>query len=184
MPTDHAEVSLTNVQRARLAMLGEEGRASTWRRPSCTRTASARPPRASARRSTASTCRSPTPRTARSSASRSPQPGDPVSAGRAADRGRDDARPVRKTAWHLDRQHHMEVSEWWRCATTAPTGWCCEAADRAIQVHGGIGYSRHMPFEHIYRHHRRYRITEGSEEIQIRRVAQYLFNFSGKRHSG
>jgi drug/metabolite transporter (DMT)-like permease len=25
-----------------------------------------------------------------------------------------------------------------------------------------------MPFEHIYRHHRRYRITEGSEEIQMR----------------
>src|SRR5204862_7940789 len=42
---------------------------------------------------------------------------------------------------------------------------CCEAADRAMQVHGGIGYSRHKPFEHIYRHHRRYRITEGAEEI-------------------
>ena len=37
--------------------------------------------------------------------------------------------------------------------------------DRAMQVHGGLGYSRHMPFEHIYRHHRRYRITEGAEEI-------------------
>src|SRR4030095_13496929 len=55
---------------------------------------------------------------------------------------------------------------------------CCEAADRAMQVHGGIGYSRALPFEHIYRHHRRYRITEGTEEVQIRRVAQYLFNFS------
>ena len=54
---------------------------------------------------------------------------------------------------------------------------CCEAADRAMQVHGGLGYSRHKPFEHIYRHHRRYRITEGSEEIQMRRVAGYLFGF-------
>ena len=53
----------------------------------------------------------------------------------------------------------------------------CEAADQAIQTHGGIGYSRHMPFEHIYRHHRRYRITEGSEEIQIRKVAAHLFGF-------
>jgi hypothetical protein len=34
-----------------------------------------------------------------------------------------------------------------------------------------------MPFEHIYRHHRRYRITEGSEEMQMRRVAQRLFGF-------
>jgi hypothetical protein len=49
----------------------------------------------------------------------------------------------------------------------------CEAADRAMQVHGGMGYSRHKPFEHIYRHHRRYRITEGSEEIQMRRVPLY-----------
>jgi alkylation response protein AidB-like acyl-CoA dehydrogenase len=53
----------------------------------------------------------------------------------------------------------------------------CEAADRAMQVHGGVGYTRHKPFEHIYRHHRRYRITEGSEEIQIRNVAAHLFGF-------
>ena len=54
---------------------------------------------------------------------------------------------------------------------------CCDAADRAMQVHGGLGYSRHQPFEHIYRHHRRYRITEGAEEIQMRRVAGYMFGF-------
>ncbi len=53
----------------------------------------------------------------------------------------------------------------------------CEAADRAMQTCGGVGYSRHMPFEHIYRHHRRYRITEGAEEIQMRKVAQELFGF-------
>lgn len=53
----------------------------------------------------------------------------------------------------------------------------CNAADLAMQVHGGIGYSRHLPFEHIYRHHRRYRITEGAEEIQLRRIAGRLFGF-------
>ncbi len=53
----------------------------------------------------------------------------------------------------------------------------CNAADTAMQVHGGIGYSRHKPFEHIYRHHRRYRITEGAEEIQLRRIAGKLFGF-------
>jgi acyl-CoA dehydrogenase len=37
-----------------------------------------------------------------------------------------------------------------------------------------------MPFEHIYRHHRRYRITEGSEEIQMRKVGQQLFGFGRK----
>ncbi len=77
---------------------------------------------------------------------------------------------VRKTAWHLDREHHMNVSEWVAMSNYRANRLVRDAADRAIQVHGGIGYSRHTPFEHIYRHHRRYRITEGSEEIQIRRV--------------
>src|SRR5262245_64168621 len=71
---------------------------------------------------------------------------------------------VRKTAWHLDREHHMNVSEWVAMSNYRANRLVCDAADRAIQVHGGIGYSRHMPFEHIYRHHRRYRITERSEE--------------------
>ena len=61
------------------------------------------------------------------------------------------------------------------------TRLCCEAADRAMQVHGGLGYSRHKPFEHIYRHHRRYRITEGTEEIQMRRVAGYMFGYMHQR---
>jgi acyl-CoA dehydrogenase len=86
---------------------------------------------------------------------------------------------VRKTAWHLDRQHHMQVSEWVAMSNYRANRLVCDAADRAMQVHGGMGYSRHKPFEHIYRHHRRYRITEGSEEIQIRRVAGALFGFWG-----
>jgi len=83
-------------------------------------------------------------------------------------------------AWHLDLNHHMEVSDKVSMANYRANRLVCEAADRAMQVHGGVGYSRHEPFEHIYRHHRRYRITEGAEEIQIRRVAQRLFGF-GRR---
>jgi alkylation response protein AidB-like acyl-CoA dehydrogenase len=89
-------------------------------------------------------------------------------------------------AWHLDRPdpsaphargNHMEVSDKVSMANYRANRLVCEAADRAMQVHGGLGYSRHEPFEHIYRHHRRYRITEGAEEIQIRRVAQRMFKF-------
>ena len=53
-----------------------------------------------------------------------------------------------------------------------------------MQVHGGLGYTRAKPFKHIFRHHRRYRITEGSEEIQIRRVAQYLVGFGKAKGRG
>lgn len=80
----------------------------------------------------------------------------------------------------LDRNHHMEVSDKVAMANYRANRLVCEAADRAMQVFGGMGYSRHEPFEHIYRHHRRYRITEGAEEIQIRRVAQRLFKFGKK----
>jgi acyl-CoA dehydrogenase len=86
---------------------------------------------------------------------------------------------VYKTAWMLDRGHHMEVSHLVSMANYRANRLVCQAADQAIQVHGGLGYTRHKPFEHIYRHHRRYRITEGSEEIQIRRVAGTLFGFMG-----
>jgi acyl-CoA dehydrogenase len=88
---------------------------------------------------------------------------------------------VRKTAWELDRHNHMEVSDAVSMCNYRGNRLACNAADTAIQVHGGMGYSRHKPFEHIYRHHRRYRITEGSEEIQIRKVAGYLFGFQGPK---
>jgi acyl-CoA dehydrogenase len=83
-------------------------------------------------------------------------------------------------ATQLDANHHMEVSDKVSMANYRANRLVCEAADRAMQVFGGVGYSRHEPFEHIYRHHRRYRITEGAEEIQIRRVAQRLFGFGRK----
>ncbi|CAI7595064.1 hypothetical protein N7533_011803 [Penicillium manginii] len=100
---------------------------------------------------------------------------------------------ILKTSWEMDRV----VAD---CRSTGQRPWveierqlsdrvamcnfwanrlCCQAADRAIQIHGGDGYSRHYPFEHIYRHFRRYRITEGAEEIQMRKIAAYLFGFAG-----
>jgi acyl-CoA dehydrogenase len=82
---------------------------------------------------------------------------------------------VRRTAIELDRRHHMEVSHLVAMANYRANRLACDAADRAMQTCGGMGYTRHMPFEHLYRHHRRYRITEGSEEIQLRRVAYELF---------
>ena len=84
---------------------------------------------------------------------------------------------VRSTAVELDREHHLAVSDHVAMANYRANRLACDAADRAMQVCGGLGYTRHLPFEHIYRHHRRYRITEGSEEMQMRRVAQRLFGF-------
>jgi acyl-CoA dehydrogenase len=92
---------------------------------------------------------------------------------------------IRKTAWEMDQMDHRTVERTISDKVSMCNYWAnrlvCEAADRAMQVHGGIGYSRHKPFEHIYRHHRRYRITEGAEEIQMRKVAAFLFGYMGPR---
>jgi len=88
---------------------------------------------------------------------------------------------IHKTAWLMDSYGPFSVSDKVSMCNYWANRLCCEAADRAMQVHGGLGYSRHKPFEHIYRHHRRYRITEGTEEIQMRRVAGYMFGYMRQR---
>jgi acyl-CoA dehydrogenase len=94
---------------------------------------------------------------------------------------------IYKTAWQMDQMSKPEVarklSDKVAMCNYRANRLVCEAADRAMQVHGGLGYSRHKPFEHIYRHHRRYRITEGAEEIQIRRIAQVMFGFGRRAQS-
>ncbi len=92
---------------------------------------------------------------------------------------------VRKTAWHLDREHHMNVQRVGGDVELdgAANRLVCDAADRAMQVHGGIGYSGrpHAVRAHLsppppLPHHPR-----APEEIQIRRVAGALFGFLGAR---
>ena len=98
---------------------------------------------------------------------------------------------VRSTAWTMDRvaaatatgsgaPDFRSVTHLVAMCNYRANRLACDAADQAMQTCGGMGYTRHMPFEHIYRHHRRYRITEGAEEIQMRKVAQQLFGF-GRR---
>jgi acyl-CoA dehydrogenase len=92
-----------------------------------------------------------------------------------------------KTAWQMDEGGgastiaKVSVSDKVSMVNYRSNRLACDAADRAIQVHGGLGYTRHQPFEYIYRHHRRYRITEGSDELQLRRIAGRLFGFSGPK---
>ncbi len=84
---------------------------------------------------------------------------------------------IQQTAWKMDKYGAFSVSDKVSMCNYSANRLCCDAADQAMQTHGGMGYSRHKPFEHIYRHHRRYRITEGADEIQMRRIAGYMFGF-------
>ena len=58
---------------------------------------------------------------------------------------------IRKTASDMDSMPHVEVEHKLGDKVSMCNYWanrlCTEAADRAIQVHGGWGYSRHCQFE-------------------------------------
>jgi acyl-CoA dehydrogenase len=47
-------------------------------------------------------------------------------------------------------------------------------ADRVLQIHGGMGYTKELPVERLYREVRLYRIYEGTDEIQKRSIARNL----------
>ena len=44
--------------------------------------------------------------------------------------------------------------------------------DRAIQVHGALGYSTDTPLAHMYQHARWARFADGADEIHQMRIAQ------------
>jgi len=46
-------------------------------------------------------------------------------------------------------------------------------ADRAVQLHGGMGFSKELPIEYIYRNSRFLRVLEGASEIHRIQIAKH-----------
>lgn len=65
-----------------------------------------------------------------------------------------------------------------RIAPSAAKLYCTEmvgrVADRAVQIHGGMGYMREVPVERFYRDCRLYRLYEGTSEIQKLIIAKQM----------
>jgi alkylation response protein AidB-like acyl-CoA dehydrogenase len=79
---------------------------------------------------------------------------------------------VRRAAWLKDqgRPFAREAAQAKLFASEAAEKACFEA----IQIHGGMGYSREFPVERYYRDNRLTEIGEGTSEIQRLVIARSL----------
>ena len=77
-------------------------------------------------------------------------------------------------AWKADQgmNFHVEASQ----VKLYADDMYLRVVDRAIQIHGGIGLSRELPLELMYRDARSRTITEGSSEMQRMIIARDLLS--------
>jgi alkylation response protein AidB-like acyl-CoA dehydrogenase len=61
------------------------------------------------------------------------------------------------------------------------TDMASQVIDEAIQIHGGMGFSRELPLERMYRDARVTRIFEGTNEIQHHVIAREILKSVGHR---
>jgi acyl-CoA dehydrogenase len=55
-----------------------------------------------------------------------------------------------------------------------------KAADDCLQIHGGIGLTRELPVERLWRDQRSHMITEGTPEIMRMALARQVFEVYAK----
>lgn len=68
-----------------------------------------------------------------------------------------------RAAWEIDQGR--DARDWISMVKIDAAETLGRVADRAVQVFGGMGYSRDMPIEGLYRDARIYRIFDGTSEI-------------------
>ncbi|MCZ6878994.1 MAG: acyl-CoA dehydrogenase family protein [Acidobacteria bacterium] len=79
---------------------------------------------------------------------------------------------VYECAWRHDRNENVRDTSYMVKITC--TEMASQVVDRAIQVFGGMGLTKELPLEWMYRQLRSIRITEGATEVLRWRLAQNL----------
>ena len=79
---------------------------------------------------------------------------------------------VLHAAWKADQGRDVRHEASMAKLAGAQMVW--RVADRIMQIHGGMGYTKELPVERVLRDVRVYRIYEGTDEIQRRTIARNL----------
>jgi acyl-CoA dehydrogenase len=84
---------------------------------------------------------------------------------------------VYRTAWRHDRGEDVRHDSY-MCKYYADE-MAFQAADRCMQIHGGMGLSTELPIEKMWRQQRSYRITEGATEVMKAALARHVIRQYG-----
>ena len=79
---------------------------------------------------------------------------------------------VRYAAWKLDQGEDARTESHIAKMYSVEMGF--KAADRCMQIHGGIGLTTDLPVERFWRNQRPYLITEGAAEVMRMTVARHV----------
>ena len=79
---------------------------------------------------------------------------------------------VYQTAWRFDNKEDVRNDA--MMVKILGDRMAYEAADRAIQIHGGMGLTPELPLEKFWRDQRSMMITEGSEEVLRMSIARHV----------
>jgi acyl-CoA dehydrogenase len=77
-------------------------------------------------------------------------------------------------AWKMDTQGSSAARHDVALIKFFGAGVMHDVVDRAIQVHGSLGYSTDLPLEEMYRHARAARIYDGPDEVHRESVARRI----------
>lgn len=81
---------------------------------------------------------------------------------------------VRDAAVDLDRGRDVRLKSW--IAKCQATEMGLRAADRCMQIHGGMGLTTEMPIERMWREQRSFLITEGAAEVMRSSIAKKVYD--------
>jgi acyl-CoA dehydrogenase len=79
---------------------------------------------------------------------------------------------VHQAAWIADAKRHIRNEAF--IAKLYATEMAQRVSDRALQIHGGMGYTREVPIQSFYRQVRVWRIGHGTSEIHRMMIARNL----------